>query len=169
MPSPFQQRLQAHLQASTLTPGVFTPSDEFKTMRLAAVMVADQPILLTGAADDVGSQQQAERFCQSQALKAAVMGLAIDGALISAAVDGGDIDWPTACEAVVGSPAGVAELDGGSGDLKMISLHPYRGLTTLLCVNTELAQIIDASAPVMDDGRDLTELLKDVPQLLRFQ
>ncbi|CAH0991251.1 hypothetical protein SIN8267_01353 [Sinobacterium norvegicum] len=168
MSSPFQQRLQAHLQASTLTPGVFSPTAAFQAMTLAAVMVGEKPLLLTGAADDRHSMQQAERFCQSPALKAAVIGLAINGALTARKINGGDIDWPAQCEAVVASAAGVAELDGGSGDLQMISLHPYRGLTTLLCVNTELAQIIDAQAPVMDDGRDLTELLKDVPQVLKF-
>lgn len=168
MDNPFQSRLQAHLQASTLTPGVFPPSEPFTAMDLAAVLVGGKPILLTGAGDDPGSLQQAESLSQARAFKAAIVGLAINGELSSGLVSGGDIDWPRECEAVVGSTAGEAETDGGSGDLKMISLHPYRGLTTLLCVNTELAQIIDPAAPVMDDGRNLTELLKDVPQVLRF-
>ena len=168
MPDPFQQRLQAHLQSSTLTPGVFTVTEAFKTMPMAAVLVGGKPILLTGAGDDKASLQQAQRFASSRAFKAAMTDLALKGELSHSVVQGDSIDWPAECQAVVGSKAGVSETDGGSGDLKMISLHPYRGLTTLLCVNTELAQIIDPQAPMLDDGRDLTQLLQDAPQILKF-
>jgi len=168
MTSPFQQRLQAHLQASSLTPGIFPVSEAFKGMAMAAVLVGGKPILLTGSGDDAASLSQAERFSQSKAFKAAMTGLTLAGPLSAGIVQGKDIDWPKQCEAVVGSTPGVVELEAGNGELKMISLHAYRGLTTLLCVNTELARIIDAAAPVMDDGRDLTELLKDLPQILKF-
>lgn len=164
----FQQRLQAHLKASTLTPGVFAVTDVFKTMPVAAVLVGGEPLLLTGAGDDKASLDQARCFASSTTFKAAAISLELKGELSYAVVAGGSIDWPAQCEAVVGSKAGMIETDGSSGDLKMISLHPYRGLTTLLCVNTELARIIDPQAPTLDDGRDLTELLKDAPQILKF-
>jgi len=169
MTSPFQQRLQAHLQTSTLTPGIFPVSETFKTMAMAAVLVDGKPIVLTGSGDDAASLSQAQAFSQSKAFKAAMTGLSLTGPLSAAVVQGKDIDWPEQCEAVVGSASGVVETDAGNGDLKMISLHGYRGLTTLLCVNTELARIIDPKAPMMDDGRDLTELLKDLPQVLNFK
>jgi len=168
MSSDFQLRLQAHLQASTLTPGIFPVADAFKAMSMAAVLVGGKPILLTGSGDDETSLSQAQAFSQSKAFKAAMTGLTLTGPLSAAVVQGKDIDWPQECEAVVASTPGVVETDGGHGDLKMISLHGYRGLTTLLCVNTELARIIDPKAPLMDDGRDLTELLKDQPQILKF-
>lgn len=169
MTSPFQQRLQAHLQASSLTPGIFPVTEVFKAMNMAAVLVDGKPILLTGSGDDAASIAQANALSQSKAFKAAMVGLTLTGPVSAGVVAGRDIDWPKQCEAVVGSTPGLAEVDGGNGDLKIISLHSYRGLTTLLCVNTELARIIDPKAPVMDDGRDLTELLKDLPQVLKFQ
>lgn len=169
MPSPFQLRLQEHLKASNLTPGVFPVNESFKALSMAAVLVGDKPILLTGAGDDAESLKQAERFTQSKAFKAAMSSLALVGTLRAGVVDGQGIDWPQQCEAVVGSEPGVVENDGSSGELKMISLHTSRSLTTLLCVNTELACIVDPAAPLMDDGRDLTELLSSEPQVLTFQ
>ena len=168
MPSPFQLRLQEHLQASCLTPGIFPVSESFKTQNMTAVLVGDQPILLTGAGGDAESLAQAERFIQSKAFKAAMSSLELVGTLRAGVVDGHDIEWPKQCEAVVGSEPGVVENDGSSGELKMISLHASRSLTTLLCVNTELACIVDPAAPLMDDGRDLTELLSSEPQVLNF-
>ncbi len=169
MSNPFVRRLQAHLKVSTLTPGVFTPSACFKSQSFAAVLVGDTPVILTGAGDDTNSFNQAEKFCQAQAFKAAVAGLALNGKTTAQIVEGDAIDWPQVCEAVVGSTSGSVELGSDTGELKMISLNAYRGLTTLLCVNTELARIIDPQVPDMDDGRDLTELLKDLPQVLNLR
>ena len=117
----------------------------------------------------MNSFKQAEQFCQAQAFKAAVAGLAINGKTTAQIVQGDTIDWPQLCEAVVGSTSGNVESGSDAGELKMINLNSYRGLTTLLCVNTELARIIDPQVPDMDDGRDLTELLKNVPQVLNLR
>lgn len=125
-------------------------------------------MILTGPSTDKNSFMQAQAFCQSKAFQAALKSLGVDQPLTAEKIKGSELDWPASCEAVVASESGVFERGDGEGDLMMLSLFPNRSLTILLCVNTELARIIDPSAPVMDDGLILADLAKDLPQILKF-
>jgi hypothetical protein len=164
----YQLKLQQYLQQSTLTPGVYAPSDALTSSDLAAVMVDGKAIILTGSGEDKASIVQAQALSQSKAFRAAMKSLDISGQLTAGVISGLSIDWPSSCEAVVASTAGEAESGDEQGDLQMISLYPDKSLTTLLCVNTELARIIDPDAPAMDDGKLLTEMTEEEVQILKF-
>lgn len=164
----YQHQLQEYLQASTLTPGMYTPSTTAKSIRHVAVCVDRKPILLTGPSDDKESLEQANAFCSSPAFDVAIKALGLKGSSTVVFIDGNVIDWPESCEAVVESVPGVIEAGNQDGDLMMINLSQNRGLTTLLCVNTELAQIIDPNAPEMCDGRSLSELARQTRNMLEF-
>lgn len=147
-----QQQLQDFLRLSTLTPGLYAPSEAVKAAQLVGVFAGDTPLLLTGAAGDAGSIAQAEAFCQSQAFAAVLEVLGIKDLLALKSVSASSLDWPESCEAVVAAESGVVEDGAGQGDLMMINFSGFKELTLLLCVNSELARIIDPEAPEMDDG-----------------
>ena len=156
----YQSQLQALLQASTLTPGAYTPSLNIKAVDHVAVCIGGVPVLLTGPSDDLESVNQAKAFCRSKSFELAKRALGLDGQVTCETVNGNDIQWPKLCEAVVSSNAGEIEAGEDDGDLMTINLSQNRGLTTLLCVNTELARIIDPNAPEMCDGKILPYLAK---------
>lgn len=163
----YQNQLQEFLKASTVTPGLYSPSHSVRFGDHVAVMVDGSPILLTGPAGDQESISQAEAFVSSKAFSQAVKALDISGDLSVEAVSGESISWPSSCEAVVQSEPGVVE-SSGDGGLMTINLSQHRGLTTLLCTNTELARIIDPEAPEMCDGRILPQLAQKHTGTLKF-
>tara|TARA_B100000809_G_scaffold253918_1_gene290511 strand:+ start:675 stop:1184 length:510 start_codon:yes stop_codon:yes gene_type:complete len=164
----YQSLVEAYLKASSLTPGIYTPSAAVKSADLVAVFVGTQAVLLTGASSDAGSVLQAESFCQLNAFVAAMQVLKLDGPIEYKKINGSDLEWPDVCEAVVASTSGAVEDSAGEGDLMMINLTAYKELTVLLCINTELARIIDPKAPMMDDGILTAQFGSDNVQVLQL-
>lgn len=164
----YQNQLQEYLQASSLTPGMYTPSTTAKSIEHVAVCVGGKPVLLTGPSDDKESLEQAKAFCSSLAFGAATKALGLKGSPSVVFLSGEVIDWLENCEAVVKSEPGIIEAGNEDGDLMTINLSQNRGLTTLLCINTELAQIIDPNAPEMCDGQIVPTLAKQSESALEF-
>lgn len=163
-----QSLLKEYLKASTLTPGLYKPSDAVKSANLVGVFAGDQTLLLTGASGDTGSETQAQVFCESQEFSAALQALNVSGEIHVKRVAGCDIEWPDVCEAVVASKAGETEDGAGEGDLMMINMSQYKELTVLLCVISELASIIDPKAPKLDDGTLIEQFAQDNLQVLQL-
>lgn len=160
MTSSYHIQLQELLQKSTLTPGVYTPTHQLKNADHWAVIVDRTPVLITGPADDLESAQQANDLAKSRSFRNAVKALDLDGEIYSGVVEGAtDINWPDVCDAVVSSKSGEIAVEGDIDDLMTISLIKHPGLTTFLCINTDLARIIDPNAPELDDGRHLASLI----------
>lgn len=168
MSNKYQSLLKDYLQASTLTPGLYKPSNAVKAAQLVGVFADDRPLLLTGAAGDVGSETQAQAFCTSREFSAALQALNVTGELQVKSIGGADLDWPETCEAVVASNAGEIEDGVGQGDLMMINLSQYKELTVLLCVISDLATIIDPKAPKLDDGTLIAQFADDNLQVLQL-
>ena len=168
MVNTYQNQLQEYLQQSTLTPAIYVPSNAVKQSKHVAVCISGKPILLTGPKDDSESIRQAKALCESQTFSSAIAALGLIGEVNMEVVSGDQIAWPKQCEAVAMSKAGVIEVGGDYGDLMTINLTQNRGLTTLLCVNSDLAQIIEAGAPDMCDGSVLPYLAGQVAGELKF-
>lgn len=158
--STYQVRLQELLQASTLTPARYTPSEAVMTGTHMGVFVGSTPVLLTGPSDDEESIQQAIAFTKSKAFRHLCHGLQLDGDISAKSVRGADIAWPAECDCVSASESGKVESGGDGGPLMVLCPSNQAGLSTLLCVNTELARIIDPKAPELDSGMELAELVE---------
>lgn len=168
MSSKYQELLKNYLKTSTLTPGLYKPSDAVKSAQLVGVFAGDRPILLTGASGDEGSEAQAQAFCQSREFATALQALNITGVVQVKSSADCEIKWPDVCEAVVASKAGETEDGAGEGDLMMINMSQYKELTVLLCVISELASIIDPKAPKLDDGTLIEQFAQDNLQVLQL-
>lgn len=166
MSNQYQSLVETYLKASSLTPGIYVPSDAVKSTDLAAVFVGTKAVLLTGASSDAASVAQAESFCQMSAFATAMQALKLEGPIVFKKINGSELEWSGLCEAVVASTPGEAEDGAGQGNLMMINLTPYKELTVLLCINTELARIIDPKAPMMDDGSLTAQFGSDNVQVL---
>lgn len=163
-----QSLLQQYLKASTLTPGLYKPSDAVKSANLVGVFSGNRPVLFTGASGDTGSEAQAQAFCESREFAAALQALNISESIQVRNSADCNFEWPEICEAVVASKAGESEDGAGEGDLMMINFSPYKELTVLLCVIGELASIIDAKAPKLDDGTLIEQFAQDNLQVLQL-
>ena len=168
MSNKYQSLVELYLKASSLTPGIYTPSAAVKSADLVAVFVGTKAVLLTGASSDVGSVLQAESFCQLNAFAAAMQAVKFNGSIEYKKLNGSELEWPDVCEAVVASTPGEAEDGAGEGDLIMINLTAYKELSVLLCITTELARIIDPKAPMMDDGSLTAQFGGDNVQVLQL-
>lgn len=168
MSNKYQSLLKNYLKASTLTPGLYKPSDAVKSAHLVGIFSGDSPILLTGASGDTGSEDQAQAFCESREFSVALQALNITGDIKVKHTGDCDVEWPEVCEAVVASKAGETEDGAGEGDLMMINLSQYKELTVLLCVISELASIIDPKAPKLDDGTLIEQFAQDNLQVLQL-
>ena len=164
----YQNQLQEYLQASSLTPGMYVPSSITRSIEHVAVCVDGKPLLLTGPSGDQESLEQANAFCSSQAFHMAIKGLGLEGSLVVESIGGNAIEWPDNCEAVVKSESGIIERGSEDGTLMTINLSQNRGLTTLLCINSELAKIIDPGAPEMCEGQTMLTFASQSVGTLEF-
>ena len=145
------------LAASTLTPGRYSPSAIMKSVKHAAVLVGDLPVILTGRADDVESLGQAARLAESAAFRRMVSGLYGVGEVRVGPVDGSKIAWFDGMPALVSKPAGQVEDGAGLGPLvAILTAEPKVGdrLATAIAITTETARVFDPAAPELYDGRD---------------
>lgn len=160
--SAYQEELGRLLKLSTLTPAHYAPSDEIKTLRSVAVCVDGEPILLTGPADDDESAYQAQALCHSQSFRQALNGLDLAGELSCRSFEGKEIAWCDEHVSVATSKSGDIEKGGEAGDLVLILVgcKADNRLATWMCVNTEIARIMDPSVPELDDGVRLSSLAR---------
>ena len=157
--SAYQIELAGLLERSTLTPGSYTPSQAVKSAFHAAVFVNETPVILCGLNDDPTSIAQAEALAASSHIARLYKAAGLSGPITSGAIAGAQIPWQDSHSAVVSKPAGQVEAGADVGPLVAIVLRDkHAAITTNLCVTTETARILDANAPVLDDGRKLTAL-----------
>lgn len=149
----YQKRLSELLIKSTLTVGHYKPSQSVMTGDHAAVFSNRKPVYLSGPADDALSVSHAEKLAKSATFAHGLKKIGFDGPLSSGVVKGSDIDWQPVYSAVVQSESGIVENGQGEGLLIGINLTQNKGLTTLMCVHTSIAQILDPMCPELDDGQ----------------
>lgn len=155
----YQKELARLLKLSTLTPSIYTPTDEMRNTNLAAVFVGDAPIILCGSADVPDSVAIAEALAASGHVQVACQAAGISGPIKTGIIVGRNIPWGQTESAVVKKTAGAVEPGGDDGPVVAVVLNdPTQVLITSLCVTTETARIFDANAPELDDGLTLTSL-----------
>ena len=92
MSNKYQSLVELYLKASSLTPGMYTPSAAVKSADLVAVFVGSKAVLLTGASSDAGSVLQAESFCRLSAFSAAMQALKFDGQIEFKNINGSELE-----------------------------------------------------------------------------
>ena len=160
MTSQYQLELQDLLQRSSLTPGQTRPSEELKAGFHAGVTAGEIPVILTGPANDKDSVEMAMALARSPAFERVMRAAGYTGPILPEAIAGISIKWPSVVSAVLPSRPGEIEVGGEEEDLTimLLDLTHHAGVTTMLCVTTELARIIDPLAPELDDGFRLPKL-----------
>ena len=155
----YRQKLERLLALSTLTPGIYSPTDEFKNANHSAIFVDDKPVILCGPADDPASIAMAEALVASSHLQAACQAAGITGLIKTGVIVGRNIQWGQTESAVVSKPSGMVEPGGEEGPVVAVVLNdPAQALVTSLCVTTETARIFDPRVPKLDDGHTLAAL-----------
>jgi len=155
----YQAELARLLKLSTLTPGIYIPSEAAKNDNHAAVFVGDDPVILCGPSDDPASAAHAEALAASPHVREVYRASGRTDIISSGVVTGNHIKWQASESAVVFKPSGQVEVRGDNGPLVAIVLNdPTQALTTSLCVTTETARIFDPDTPELDNGRVLPAL-----------
>lgn len=145
------------LAASTLTPGKYSPTAVMKSVKHAAVLIGEQPVILTGRADDLKSVGQAAQLAASPVFRRMISSIRGAGEFRVGAVDGSQIEWFEGMSALVSKPAGQVEDGVGNGPLLAVLIGApdvADALATALAVTTETARIFDPGAPRLHDGRE---------------
>lgn len=160
----YQKELARLLKLSTLTPANYMPSPAVKSGTHAAVFVNGAPFLITGPADDMKSMTQARLLSESPALLSGLQAMGLFGEPEYGTVKGESIDWQISHSSVASSVGGHVESGNDVGDLMAIVIGDNSGnaFAVLMCINTDLAKIIDPSAPALDDGKCLTGLARKI-------
>lgn len=157
----YQKELAHLLELSTLTPGIFTLTEEFRNMNHAAVYAGDAPIILCGSADNRDSVAMVEALAASNHVRTACEATGISGPIKTGIVIGRNIPWGKTESAIVKKTDGGNEPDGDQSPVVAVVLNdPTQALVTSLCVTTETARIFDANSPELDDGQNLTTLAR---------
>lgn len=155
----YQKELARLLKLSTLTPSVYTPTDEFRNTNHAAVFVGDAPIILCGSADDSLSVAMAEALAASGQVQVACQAAGISGPIKTGIIVGRNIPWGQTETAIVTKTAGAVDQGGDDRPVIAVVLNdPAQAVVTSLCVTTETARIFDVKVPELDDGSNLTTL-----------
>jgi putative DNA primase/helicase len=155
----YQKELARLLALSNVTPGNYTPTDNFRNANHTAVFVNDEPVILCGSADDQASVAMVEALAASGHLQVACQAAGISGPIKTGVIVGRNIQWNRTESAVVSKPSGMIEPGGEDGPVVAVVLNdPAQALVTSLCVTTETARIFDPEAPELDDGRTLAVL-----------
>ena len=158
--TPYQRELARLLEVSTLTPGVYDPSENVKNTNHAAVFVGDRPQILCGPADDAKSAEVAKALAESEYIRKIFEAAGVHGEIQNGVMVGRNIQWQEKESAVISKPSGQIEAGGDIGPLVAIVLNdPAQALATTLCVTTETARIFDPKAPELDDGSNLSSLV----------
>lgn len=146
--SPEQKELLDRLALSTLTPGVYTPSEAVKTNMHVAVFAGEKPLILTGSFDDKSSIEQAHSLAKSPVFKRLVEKSGYTGALHVGDIHGNQIEWGEKLSAVIAKESGKIETGQEKGDLMAIILADDLPLATVMCVDSEIAKAIDPLSPL---------------------
>lgn len=146
--TPEQKELMDRLALSTLTPGVYTPSEAVKTNMHVAVFAGDKPLILTGSFDDKSSIEQAQALAKSPVFQRLVEKSGYTGALHVGDIHGNQIEWKEKLSAIVAKESGKVETGQEKGDLMAIVLADDLPLATVMCVDSEIAKAIDPLSPL---------------------
>lgn len=146
--APEQKELLDRLALSTLTPGVYTPSEAVKTNMHVAVFAGDMPLILTGSFEDHASIEQAHSLAKSPVFQRLVEKSGYAGELRVGDIHGNEIDWKDKLSAVIAKESGKIETGQEKGDLMAIILADDLPLATVMCVDSEIAKAIDPLSPL---------------------
>jgi N12 class adenine-specific DNA methylase/antirestriction protein ArdC/phage/plasmid primase-like uncharacterized protein len=155
----YQVELARLLKLSTLTPGVYIPTEATKSATHAAVFAGDEAVILCGPADDSASVAQADALAASPKVRELYRVAGRSDQISSGLVAGNHINWQATEAAIVSKPSGQFEVGGDNGPLVAIVLHDTtQALATTLCVTTETARILDPESPELDNSKVLPAL-----------
>lgn len=143
-----QKELLDRLALSTLTPGIYTPSEAVKNNMHVAVFAGEKPLILTGSFDDKASIDQAHSLANSPAFKNLLEKSGFPGELRVGDIHGNQIEWQNKFSAVVAKESGKVENGQEKGDLMAIILADDLPLATVMCVDSEIAKAIDPLSPL---------------------
>lgn len=143
-----QKMLMERLALSTLTPGVYTPSETMKAGTHIAVFIGENPLILTGPIDDSASQEQAQALAKSDAFAALVKKSGYIGRPRVGEITGNSIDWKDKYSAIVAKESGEVEYGMLKGDLMAVILADDLPLATVMCIDSEIAKAIDPLSPL---------------------
>lgn len=145
-----QKMLMDRLALSTLTPGVYTPSEAMKDKAETHVVVfaGDKPLILTGSIDDHASHEQAQALVKSEAFVALLKKSGYSGNVRYAELASGAIEWQDKYSAIVAKESGKIENGTEKGDLMAVILADDLPLATVMCVDSEIAKAIDPLSPL---------------------
>lgn len=132
------------LALSTVTPGRVTPPATDKEIVHLGVAVNGRPVLFTGPADCEAAREEAYRYLDSQAFKAALGRIGEHGLLSVTEVDGKTFDWPSECVCTIRKASGEV-VPENSPDIEsflniVLSRNPI-ALAFLLSTDPELEAI----------------------------
>ncbi len=165
--TPYQKELAHLLKLSTLTPGIYVPTEDMKNTNHAAVFVNDLPQILCGPAGDPESIAMAKALAKSSHVVDVFKDECLHGGIQTGVMVGRNIDWKEVESAIVAKKSGQVEVGEDSGPVVAIVLNdPAQALTTSLCVTTETARILDPDAPEFD-GK-LASLAKETSRPEKF-
>nr|WP_229178209.1 zincin-like metallopeptidase domain-containing protein [Bradyrhizobium ivorense] len=156
--SPAQERALDLLRQSTLTPGVYEPTDGMRREPHVALTAGVVPLMVLGPADDAETNRIGFRLVASAEMARLVRAThpEFDGPLDLHRLEGAQVPWHTAMPALVSKPAGQVEQGGEDGPLIAVMLDPQRGnaLAVAMATSNEVLHCIDPDAPQIQAGTD---------------
>lgn len=138
-----QKTLLERLKSATLTPGTYIPSEAMKNGIHVAVFVGKKPLVLTGSFLDDSSFKQAQALVQSKPFKQLCRNAGYIGELHVNDISGQDIDWNSKYGAIAAKESGKVETGTETGDLIALILSDDLPFVTALCIDTEIAEVIE--------------------------
>lgn len=152
--SPFRIELERLTQLSWLEAMTCTLRQPFQTQSsthpIAAVFVGDTPVILCGGADEPEAREHARSLSECTFVKDMFAAVRRRGPVRTGVVSPRDIEWK-GNESVI-SFKGFAHVGA------IVLNDPSLALSTMLCVNTDAARIIDPTSRELDDGWHLVSL-----------
>ena len=148
----YQAKVKRLLRLSTLTPGVYVPSELAKTAKHHAIFVDDEPVILCK------SSALAKSLAASEQIQNAFLSMGKAGPFTTGTVSGAAVAWNDNEATVLLKVSGQDEVGVGIGSPIVIVLNdPGYVLATSLCVVNETAQIMDINSPDLDGGYSLSK------------
>lgn len=153
-PSPFRTELERLTQLSWLEAMTCTLRQPFQTQSsthpIAAVFVGDTPVILCGGADEPEARELARSLSECAFVKDMFAAVRRRGPVRTAVISPRNIEWK-GNESVI-SFKGFAHVGA------IVLEDPSLALSTMLCVTTDTARIIDPTSRELDDGWHLVSL-----------
>ena len=155
----YQNRLLKLLEQSPITMGKYTPSNDFKSISHTALFAGDHLVYVSGPDGDEESIRIATELSKCRIYIDALIKLGYREKLRTGTVSGDYFGHGFSYNAILGSTPGKREYNGyDSCTCYGLNLTTSDGLSVLMCVNTEIVEILCGSKYELDDGIELSLL-----------